>query len=271
MNDLYRSGERTGKMGMKHLIFEISDHGIGTVRINRPEARNALSRETVDELDRLARMIHDQKPIRVLIIGSSGHFAAGADIKNMAEFGVEEARAFSFSETFNRIANLEIPTIAAIEGFALGGGLELALACDLRIASKTAKLGFPEIKLGIMPGAGGTVRAPRLIGAAFAKELIFLGETIDADRAERMGLVNKVVEPEELTRSAMEWAEKLCAKSPVALKAAKTTIQVCLEETLLCRAIAAEGNNWAELFGTEDQKEGMRAFIEKRAPVYRGR
>lgn len=260
-----------GENKMKHLIFEIMDYHVGVIKINRPEARNALNREVVEELDELVQMIQDIKMIDVLIIGSGEHFAAGADIKNMVELNVDEAKEFSFSETFKKIANLEIPTIAAIEGFALGGGLELALACDLRIASKTAQLGFPEIKLGIMPGAGGTVRVPRIIGEANAKELIFLGEMIDADRAEHMGLVNKVVEPEILMQSALDWAAKLDKRSPISLRAAKATIHAGLDEAEIDRALKIEETNWAELFGTEDQKEGMRAFIEKRSPLYLGK
>jgi enoyl-CoA hydratase/carnithine racemase len=254
---------------MKHLIFEIKDR-IGILRINRPEALNALNREVVSELDETMEMIRDDGDIAVLIIGSGDHFAAGADIKSMAELTAKEAEEFAFTDTFAKLANLEIPTIAAVEGFALGGGLELALACDLRIASKTAKMGFPEIKLGIMPGAGGTVRVPRMIGAGLAKEMIFLGETIGAERAEQIGLVNKVVEPECLMDSAMDWAEKLCRKSSIALRTAKLTIQAGLDESELDQAVRIEQKNWAEMFDTEDQKEGMRAFIEKRMPVYKG-
>lgn len=255
---------------MEHLIFEIKGH-IGILRINRPHAFNALNSEVVRELDETMDMIESNGNISVFIIGSGDHFAAGADIKNMADLNVKEAEAFSFAATFSRLANLEIPTIAAMEGFALGGGLELALACDLRIASKTAKMGFPEIKLGIMPGAGGTVRTPRVIGEGRAKEMIFFGETIGADRANEIGLVNKVVEPERLMESAMEWAENLCRKSTVALRTAKKTIRAGLDVNELDQAVLIEQRNWAELFATEDQKEGMRAFIEKREPVYQGK
>ena len=255
---------------MEHLIFEIIEH-IGIIKVNRPNALNALNRAVVCELDDLIELIKSNKTIAVLMIGSGDHFAAGADIKNMVDLNVDEAMAFSFSDTFTKLANLEIPTIAAIEGFALGGGLELALACDLRIASKTAKMGFPEIKLGIMPGAGGTIRGPRIIGVARAKELILLGEMIEADQAERIGLINKAVEPEALMDSAMEWAKKLCKRSPIALKVAKATIQTGIDETELDKAIKIEEKNWAGLFGTEDQKEGMRAFVEKREPVYQGK
>lgn len=255
---------------MKYLFFEIIDHDIGVIRINRPDALNALNRQVVQELDELVQMIQYTKIVSVLIIGSRDHFAAGADIKSMVELTAEAAREFSFSATFNKLENLEIPTIAAIEGFALGGGLELALACDLRIASKTARMGFPEIKLGIMPGAGGTVRAPRLIGESRAKELIFCGEMIDADRAEQIGLANLAAEPGALMDTALEWARKLREKSPIALRAAKRTIREGLEESVVQQATVIELKYWSELFNTEDQKEGMRAFIEKRTPVYQG-
>ena len=255
---------------MENLIFEMMDH-IGILKINRPKAFNALNRDVVEELEELIGSIQNNKTIAVLIIGSGAHFAAGADIKNMVDLNVEEAKEFSFSNTFSKLANLEIPTIAAIEGFALGGGLELALACDLRIASRTAKLGFPEINLGIMPGAGGTIRGPRIIGASRAKELILLGEMIEADQAEQIGLVNKVVQPEVLMDSAMEWAKKLCKKSPISLKVAKATIEAGLDQADINEAMKIEEKNWAELFSTEDQKEGMKAFIEKRAPVYLGK
>ncbi len=255
---------------MEKLTFEISDC-IGIVKINRPKALNALNREVIDELENLIGAIKQKNDLSVLVIGSDTHFAAGADIKSMVHCSMEEAKEFSFSGTFTKLANLKIPTIAAIEGFALGGGLELALACDLRIASKTARMGFPEINLAIMPGAGGTIRAPKLIGTAKAKELILLGEMIKADQAEHIGLVNKVVEPEELMNSAMEWAKKLSKKAPISLRAAKATIQAGLNRAEINEAMKIEEENWAELFRTEDQKEGMRAFLEKRVPVYQGR
>ncbi|MDF3000182.1 MAG: hypothetical protein K0Q48_301 [Bacillota bacterium] len=255
---------------MEYLNFE-RINAIGIVKINRPQALNALNREVIDELDGLLDLIERDKTISVLIVGSSNHFAAGADIRSMIYLSESEARAFAFTATMDRLSNLEIPTIAAIEGFALGGGLELALACDLRIASKTAKMGLPEINLGIMPGAGGTIRTPRLVGMARAKELILLGEMIDAGRAEQIGLVNKVAEPEQLMESAMIWAEKLSQKAPTALKTAKSTIHAGLDCSDLHEAIMLEADNWAGLFHTEDQKEGMMAFIEKRKPIYKGK
>ena len=255
---------------MELLTFEKIDR-IGIVKINRPKSLNALNREVVRELEELLENIKKNGELSVLVMGSGGHFAAGADIKSMVDCNVEDAKKFSFSGTFTKLANLEIPTIAAIEGFALGGGLELALACDLRIASKTAKLGFPEINLAIMPGAGGTIRGPRTIGAARAKELILLGEMIEAGEAVQMGLVNKVVEPEELMDAVMDWAKKLSRKAPISLRVAKTTIQAGLNQADINQAMKIEEENWAELFSTADQKEGMQAFLGKRVPNYQGK
>ncbi len=255
---------------MNNLIFEETD-GIGIIKINRPKALNALNREVISELDALLDTIENGKTLSVLIFGSDTHFAAGADIRSMVYLNPDEAKKFSFTATLERLSNMNIPTIAAIEGFALGGGLELALACDLRIASKSAKMGFPEINLAIMPGAGGTVRTPLLVGQARAKELILLGELIKADRAEQIGLINKAVESEQLMETALAWAIKLSKKAPLALKTAKATILAGLDCKDTHEAVQLEAENWAGLFSTEDQKEGMTAFIEKRVPIYKGK
>lgn len=255
---------------MEFLIYEIIDQ-IAVIKINRPKALNALNPLVIKELDAVIKEIEESPDVKVLILGSNNHFAAGADIKGMVDCDVEEAKSFSFSNSLQNIHGLRIPTIAAIDGYALGGGLELALTCDFRIASSAAKLGFPEINLGIMPGAGGTIRAPRLIGESKAKELIFFGEMIDANEAQRIGLVNQVVEKEQLMDTALEWARKLSEKAPIALKAAKETIEAGLEEPRLREALKIEDQNWAGLFATSDQKEGMRAFIEKRKAVYLGK
>ena len=209
--------------------------------------------------------------VRVLILHSEGNFAAGADIGGMAECDPEGARAFGFSPTYNKLEALTIPTIAVIEGYALGGGLELALACDLRIAADDAKMGFPEISLGIMPGAGGTVRAPKLIGPALAKEMILMGGTISAEKAERIGLVNAVLPQAEVMGLAMKWAEKLKRLSAVALRTAKQTVNETWQEPDIAKGVAIELDHWCEMFRTKDQKEGMRAFLEKRKPEFKGR
>ena len=252
------------------IIYE--RHGrTAVLQIHRPKALNALNRAVVDEMDAILTEIKGDEEINALILYGKDNFAAGADIKDMVRCTEEEARAFSFSDTFHKLAALEIPTIAAMEGYALGGGLELALACDLRIAAEGSKMGFPEINLGIMPGAGGTIRAPKLIGAARAKELILTGETISAQQALSMGLINRITEKEAVWEEALKLAEKLGKKAPIALAAAKKTIDLGLEETDIEAGIAMEANNWAALFNTQDQKEGMEAFLEKRKPKYTGK
>lgn len=255
---------------MEQITLKTND-GVAVLQIRRPEALNALSREIVDEMDRLLDQIRANQEIRVLVVYSEKHFAAGADIKGMVHCNEQEARAFVFAPTFQKLADLSIPTIAAVEGYALGGGLELALACDIRIAAEDAKLGFPEINLGIMPGAGGTVRAPRLVGEAKAKELIFTGTNIDAQTALKIGLVNQVVPSGGLWEAAEAMAQRIAKKPPVALSAAKKTIEDGLCAQSVEAGVAVETERWAKLFGTEDQKEGMTAFIEKRKPVFQGR
>ncbi len=255
---------------MKEISYQI-ENGIALMRIDRPKALNALSRAIIDEMDRMIDEIAADPDVRVLILHSEGNFAAGADIGGMAECDPEGARAFGFSPTYNKLEALTIPTIAVIEGYALGGGLELALACDLRIAADNAKMGFPEISLGIMPGAGGTVRAPKLIGPALAKEMILMGGTISAEKAERIGLVNAVLPQAEVMKLAMKWAEKLKRLSAAALKTAKQTVNETCREPDIAKGVAIEFEHWCEMFRTEDQKEGMRAFLEKRKPEFKGR
>jgi enoyl-CoA hydratase/carnithine racemase len=251
------------------VLFEIQGP-IAVIRINRPKALNALSKEIVDLIDDKLELINKNKEIKVLIVTGDKNFAAGADIVDMVEKNKEEARAFAFSETFSKLESIGMPTIAAICGYALGGGLELALACDLRIASEDAQVGLPEINLGIMPGAGGTVRLPRLIGEAKAKELIYLGGRLPAHEAYQFGIVNKVVKNEELMDEAFKMAGKLAEKSVVAIKAAKKSINSSSEMTKT-DAIKNEAELWSGLFDSQDQKEGMRAFIEKRKPNYQGK
>ena len=181
------------------------------------------------------------------------------------------ARAFVFSDTYNKIEAMGIPSIAVIDGYAFGGGLELALACDLRIASKKATLGLTELNLGIIPGAGGTVRLPRLIGEAKAKEMIFMSRIVSGEDAERIGLVNVAVEPDELLATAIKWAEKLKTRSAVALRAAKESIENGIRDTDYVSAIDREADIWSGLFSSYDQKEGMAAFIEKRKPKFENR
>lgn len=188
----------------------------------------------------------------------------------MAECTPDQAKAFAFTDTYEKLAALPIPTLAAIEGYALGGGLELALACDLRLASSNAKMGLPEITLGIMPGAGGTVRLARLIGSARAKEMIFMGRTVDADRAFAWGLVNEVIPEVEFDAEVTRWTQRLLRQSRVAMTTAKSAVDggLLLEPDA---ALKREADLWAGLFDSYDQKEGMRAFLEKRKPIFEDR
>lgn len=254
---------------MKEVIW-FKEGNIAVLRMHRPKELNALNRAAVDAIDDAIEEIAGDEDISACLIHSEKNFAAGADIGNMAECDESEARAFMFSPTFNKIAELKIPTIAAIEGYALGGGLELALACDIRFASENAKIGFPEINLGIMPGAGGTIRAPRLIGEAAAKELIFSGDIISAQKGLEIGLINRVIPDKALYTEAVKFAGKLADKAPIALWTAKKTIGESFGVSME-KATELEGDNWAALFSTQDQKEGMRAFLEKRKPNYRGK
>lgn len=247
------------------------ENAVAVVSICRPEALNALNRDLIDQLDACISEIESRRAVKSVIRHGSKNFAAGADIAQMADCNPEGAKAFAFSPVYNRLARLSIPTIAAIEGYALGGGLELALACDLRICGESAKLGFPEIGLGIMPGAGGTIRAPRLIGSAKAMEMIFTGSSLSAADAERIGLVNRVVPDGDVLTVAMEMAMKIAKKSRAALEVAKHSILAGMEMTSVTEAVAMEAENWSGMFATYDQKEGMHAFLEKRKPSFADR
>jgi len=254
-------------MDFKNIQFSVSGKA-AFLKINRPKALNALNTDVVKELDEAIEHIAADAAISAVVIAADKHFAAGADIKEMIEMNPQQAKGFAFNPTFAKIENLLKPTVAAISGYALGGGLELALVCDLRIASPDAKFGFPEINLGIIPGAGGTQRLPRLIGASRAKELIYQGIIIDAAKALQYGLVNEIAEdPLEM---ATKLAEKLALKAPLAVQAAKQCIQMT-SRIDLSSGIEYEEVIWSRLYATEDQKEGMRAFAEKRKPVFKGR
>lgn len=244
---------------------------VAVISIERPEALNALSRQIIDEIEALVETVEEDGEIGSIVFYSEKNFAAGADIKAMMDLSVEEAKEFSFVRVMSKIRKLEIPTIAAIEGYALGGGLELALTCDLRLAAETAKMGFPEINLGIMPGAGGTIAAPRLIGAAKAKELIFTGRTVSAEEAVQMGLINYSVSADSVREEALRLAKRLVEKAPVAMRMAKESIDRGLQAGSMDEGLEIELELWSRLFATEDQKEGMAAFVEKRPAQYKGK
>ncbi|WP_027355766.1 enoyl-CoA hydratase-related protein [Desulfofundulus thermocisternus] len=258
-------------MGFKNLILE-KEEGIAVATVNRPEVRNALNRETWQEINSLIDQVEKDEEIQVLIFTGAGDkaFVAGADVASLKERTMLETFVNENQAILNRLANMEKVTIAAINGYALGGGCELALACDLRVAAENARLGQPELNLGILPGAGGTQRLARLVGIGKAKELILTGEIIDAAEAYRIGLVNKVVPAGEAVRAAKEMAKKIMAKGPLAVRFAKAVINwgsnVSLESGLIIERLAQ-----TILFGTEDHLEGLTAFLEKRRPVYKGR
>lgn len=244
---------------------------VARLEICREKVLNALSRQVVDELDAHLERLAGEKQVKVLLVWSKDHFAAGADITQMVRCTPEEARAFSFSSTYEKLERLPFPTIAVMEGYALGGGLELALACDMRIAAEDARMGLPEITLGIMPGAGGTVRLPALVGRARAMEMICMGRPVKAQAALDMGLVNLVVPKEQLEEQVDAWCRRITSQSRVALEAAKRSVLQGQAYRLTQQGIAGEAEIWAGLFESHDQKEGMSAFLEKRKPVFQDR
>lgn len=259
-------------LNFKNLLFR-KEGKIGILSINNPKSLNALNTEVLTELDHILEQISRDEEVYVLIITGEGEsFAAGADIVEMSTMSVEEGRRWAElgMRAFRKIEIMEKPVIAAINGYALGGGCELALSCDLRIASEKARIGQPEIFLGITPGFGGTQRLPRLIGMTKAKEFIYTGKSMNPEEAERIGLVNKVVKPEELMDEVLSLANKIAALPRVAIKYNKVAMNRGIEVDLDA-GLEIEKNIFAMCFATEDQKEGMTAFIEKRKPVYKGK
>jgi enoyl-CoA hydratase len=248
--------------------------GVALVFVNRPDALNALDPPTLAELRDRLRELADDESVRVVVLTGSGDraFVAGADIKAMSEMTAEEAHAWGElgHECARLLERMPKPTIASVNGFALGGGCEMALACDIRYASDKAKFGQPEVSIGIIPGWGGTQRLARSAGIGFAKELILTGRLADADEALRRGLVSAVFPHEELRARTLEIAQSLAAKSPLILAAAKATTNRALQGEL-DDGLAEEADAFAGLFGSGDQQEGMRAFIEKREPRFTGR
>jgi enoyl-CoA hydratase len=255
------------------LLYEKAD-GIAKVILNRPDKLNALNSTVYKELYDVFSSIADDPEVRVVILTGSGEkaFAAGSDVAEMQNMGPLDVEKFmgTIRKTSDFIYALQKPTIAAIQGYTLGGGCELSMCCDLRIASEKAKFGQPEINLGLIPGAGGTQRLPRLIGAAKAKEMIFMGDQIDAATALILGLVNKVVPPDKVMEEATEWAKKLAGKSAPVLAAAKMSINNGLE-TDLASGLSMEIKCNAVCFSTYDRKEGMDAFLGKRKAVFKNK
>jgi enoyl-CoA hydratase len=248
--------------------------GAAIVTVDRPEAMNALDLEHLEALrDRLAELAADAEA-RVVVLTGAGEkaFVAGADIKYMQGLDVLGARRWGElgHECGNLLETMPKPTVAALNGFALGGGCELALACDLRLASTNARLGQPEINLGVLPGWGGSLRLARATSLGFAKELVLTGRQVGAEEALERGLVNAVHKPDELREKTLELCRTLAAKSPLALAYAKEAVNLALQGDHRAN-LATEARLFAMLFGTEDQREGMAAFAEKRTPEFRGR
>jgi enoyl-CoA hydratase/carnithine racemase len=244
---------------------------IGIATLNRPEARNALSPELLDEL--LAQVEGwdaDPDVLCVVIAGSDEVFAAGADIAGMAESSFQDVLTASNERFWQRMAAVRTPLVAAVSGFALGGGCELALLCDMVVASETAELGQPEVLLGIIPGGGGTQRLARVMGKQRAMELVLTGRRIGAEEAHRLGIVNQVAPKDEWLERAVELAGVIARRPPLAVRLGKQAV-LAAEETPLSGGIEAERRLFELAFATEDRVEGMRAFLEKRPPDFRGR
>ncbi len=254
------------------LIVEPAQDGVVLIRLNRPQALNALNAELLNELSACVEALEREDEVRCLVLtGSDKAFAAGADIKEMAHLTYAEAfKQNLFAETSARITRTRKPIIAAVAGYALGGGCELAMMCDFIIAAETAKFGQPEINLAVMPGIGGTQRLTRLVGKAKAMDMMLTGRMMDAAEAERSGLVSRIVPLERLVEEAMAAARKIAAQSPLAVVMNKELVDTALETTLT-EGIRIERRLFHSLFAFEDQKEGMAAFVEKRKPDFKGR
>ena len=250
------------------------ENGIATIAINRPKALNALNLATLTELKDVVEKIAVDKAVQVVIITGAGEksFVAGADIVEMSTKNAVEGRVWGQvgQNIFTEIENLPQPVIAAVNGFALGGGCELACACDIRYASENTKFGQPEVGLGITPGFGGTQRLTRVVGRGHAKELIYTASIIDAQEALRIGLVNKVVPQAELMDAVMKLAKTITKKAPVAVQLAKAAINRGINCDVVT-GISYEAEVFGLCFATADQKEGMKAFIEKRKPTFEGK
>ena len=259
-------------LGFETLLVERTDH-VAIVTINRPDKRNALNaavrREIIEALDRFRADVS----VRVIIFTGSGDkaFIAGADITEFAErTPLQQRDVMAQRSVFDHIADCPKPTIAMINGFALGGGCELALACDLRVAARSARLGQPEIRLGIIPGGGGTQRLPRLVGPGRAMRMILTGEMIGADEAYAAGLVDAVFEDAELRTGTLALAANIAAHSPIALQLAKDAVHAAMEMPLSA-GLRYERELFITAFASEDKQEGIAAFLEKRTPEFKGR
>ncbi|HXG01589.1 MAG TPA: enoyl-CoA hydratase-related protein [Bacteroidota bacterium] len=252
-------------------IIVTKQEGYAVVQLNRPEVLNALNIKLMEELvDALEGLDRDETVRCIVLTGNEKAFAAGADIKEMADASAVEMLLRDQFARWDRIRKLKKPLIAAVSGFALGGGCELVMSCDMVVASETAKFGQPEINIGVMPGAGGTQRLTRAVGKVKAMEMILTGRMISADEALRWGLINKVVPVEYYLEEAKAWAKEIAQKPPVAIRLAKEAVLKSFDTTIE-GGLEFERKNFYLLFASEDQKEGMKAFVEKRKPEWKGR
>jgi len=255
------------------LLKEVAD-GVALLTLNRPEVMNSFNFALLYALKKEIDQLDQDATIRVIIITGAGAkaFAAGADLKERLSYTPEQVKEFIFTirNLFTQIEYMRKPVIAAVNGVALGGGTELAMACDLRVASMNASMGQTETRLAIIPGAGGTQRLPRLVGKGIAKELIFTGRRVGAEEALRIGLVNKICEPQDLLDEARKMAAMICETGPIAIEQAKYAINYGME-TDLHTGLAIESNAYWVCIPTEDRLEGLAAFREKRKPVYKGK
>jgi enoyl-CoA hydratase len=260
-------------MTFENLLWQLDADGIGLVTFNRPKQLNALNTKTLLELVALLDQVGQDEAVRALVLTGAGEkaFVAGADISEMSGISTIDARRFADlgHRAFARLERLEVPTIAAVNGFALGGGCELAMACDLIYASDKARFGQPEVNLGLIPGFGGTQRLTRHVGLMRAKEMVFTGDHHGAEKAREMGLVLEVLPPEKLLEHALGQARKIASKGKLAVGQAKRAVQAGANSDLHTGS-ELESQSFALLFGTEDAGEGMRAFLEKRPPRFKG-
>lgn len=256
----------------KNLLIDVQQQ-VAILTINRPDKLNALNSETIAELNRALLGLESDSNVRVVIITGSGNkaFVAGADISEFAHFSVEQGAELSrkgHETLFNLVENLSKPVIAAVNGFALGGGLELAMSCHIRVASANAKMGLPEVSLGVIPGYGGTQRLPMLVGRGRANQMMFTAEMVDGNAAAQIGLVNKCVDQESLKAECMAIAEKICKNSPSAISHAIRAINSGYVDGV--NGFEAEIEEFGKTFGTKDFKEGTTAFLEKRKAIFTG-
>lgn len=253
----------------ENILTEV--HGrVGLVKLNRPKALNALNNALLRELmDALEAFDKDEAIGAIVITGDKRAFAAGADIKEMAESSAVEMLLQDRISQFDRIRRVKKPVIAAVSGWCLGGGNELAMSCDMIVASESAKFGQPEITIGVIPGAGGTQRLTRTVGKAIAMEMVLNNRTLTAEEALRFGLVNRVVPVERYLEEALEFAQEIAQRAPLALRLGKEAVNLAFE-TSLSQGLVDERRMFYLLFSSQDQKEGMHAFMEKRKPEWRG-